>query len=260
MYARGGEATRVTSYDSREPLRIGTAGWTIPRESRAGFAPDGSQLERYAARLNCVEINSSFYRPHRSATYARWASSVPEQFAFSLKLPKAITHVRRCVDCDDAVAEFLESTSALGSKRRVLLVQLPPSFAYAAAVVVPFFVALRKRYAGFVVCEPRHPSWFDAEVDATLLAHRVARVAADPALCAGAGEPGGSREISYCRLHGAPRTYYSKYAEDDIARLVTTIAKDESPERWCIFDNTASGAASRNALQLLAASQPRIVP
>jgi uncharacterized protein YecE (DUF72 family) len=123
---------------------------------------------------------------------------------------------------------------------------------------VPFFVALRKRFAGFVVCEPRQPSWFDAEVDATLLAHRVARVAADPVLCAGAGEPGGSREISYYRLHGTPRTYYSKYAEDDIARLATTIAKDESPERWCIFDNTASGAASQNALQL-AASSSRLI-
>ncbi len=64
-------------------------------EHGAAFPVHGSHLERYAAALNAVEINSSFYRPHRLATYERWAASVPEEFQFAVKIPKAITHEQR---------------------------------------------------------------------------------------------------------------------------------------------------------------------
>ena len=70
-----------TSTSMSEPAhaepRIGTAGWSIPRQHAAAFPAGGSHLERYAQRFNAVEINSSFYRPHRRATYERWAASVP---------------------------------------------------------------------------------------------------------------------------------------------------------------------------------------
>ncbi len=65
--------------------RIGTAGWGIPRDDDAAFPAGGSRLERYAARLRCVEINSSFYRSHRRSTYERWAHTVPEEFRFAVK-------------------------------------------------------------------------------------------------------------------------------------------------------------------------------
>src|SRR4051812_9584355 len=79
---------------SPNPARMltGCAGWTIPRDAAAAFPADGSHLARYAAVFNAVEINSSFYRAHRAATYARWADSVPGDFRFSVKLPRAITH------------------------------------------------------------------------------------------------------------------------------------------------------------------------
>ena len=79
---------RVLSY-------VGSAGWNIPRLHRARFAADGSQLQRYASRLNAVEINSSFYRPHAAATYERWAASVPASFRFAVKIPKTISHQRK---------------------------------------------------------------------------------------------------------------------------------------------------------------------
>ncbi|SRR5581483_207180 len=76
-------------------LRIGVAGWSLPRAVLDEFPREGSHLARYAARLNCAEINSSFYRPHQPATYARWAASVPANFRFAVKLPRAITHDAR---------------------------------------------------------------------------------------------------------------------------------------------------------------------
>ena len=106
-------------------IRVGCAGWSIPRDHPALFPGDGPHLSRYSGRFPAVEINSSFYRPHRPATYARWASETPDGFAFSLKIPKEITHTRRLVGIDDPLARFLDESSALGPKRGPLLVQLP---------------------------------------------------------------------------------------------------------------------------------------
>ena len=86
---------------------VGYAGWSIPRQYAEHFPEQGAHLERYAQRLTAVEINSSFYRPHRPATYARWAAVVPEAFKFAVKVPKEITHTRRLRD----VAVPLEALS-----------------------------------------------------------------------------------------------------------------------------------------------------
>jgi uncharacterized protein YecE (DUF72 family) len=58
-------------------VMVGTAGWSIPPQHADRFRGEGSHLERYSQRFPAVEINSSFYRPHRPSTYARWAASVP---------------------------------------------------------------------------------------------------------------------------------------------------------------------------------------
>jgi uncharacterized protein YecE (DUF72 family) len=228
-------------------IRVGTAGWNLRRDE--GDVAEGSRLERYSRLFSCVEINSSFYRPHRPATYARWAAAVPGDFRFSLKVPKEITHVRRMVNVSDLVDQFLDETAHLGKKRAALLVQLPPSFAYDPATVPPFFAALHERFDGLVVCEPRHTSWFTPPVDDILRNLRIARVAADPALVPAAGLPGGWDGFVYLRLHGAPRMYYSSYDRSSLEARAAQLRKCTSPA-WCIFDNTALGAGTANALDL----------
>ena len=188
---------------------IGTAGWTIPARERAQFPAEGSSLTRYSARLRGVEINSSFHRPHRAATWARWAESVPEGFRFSAKLPKTITHQRKLVDCEDLVAAFLLDVAPLGARLAILLVQLPPSLAFDSELAAGFFSALASAAPCRIACEPRHPSWFDAEADTLLATMEIARVAADPARVPDASVPGGWRGLSYWRLHGSPVMYRS---------------------------------------------------
>jgi uncharacterized protein YecE (DUF72 family) len=161
-------------------LYIGIAGWAIRREHSERFGPLGSHLQRYATLFNCVEINSCFYRPHRQATYERWADSVPEDFRFAVKLPKVITHELRLVDAVAPLDRFLTETSGLGGKLGPILVQLRPSFAYDETAAESFFASLRDRYNGPVVLEPRHETWFTSEVEQFLREKRVARVAADP--------------------------------------------------------------------------------
>jgi uncharacterized protein YecE (DUF72 family) len=229
-------------------LRIGTAGWTISREVREQFPDTGSGLERYAARFNAAEINTSFYRAHRPDTWARWAASVPADFRFAVKLPKAITHVARLVDCSGALREFADQITGLGERRGPILAQLPPSLAFDARVARTFLAALRRTFGGTAVIEPRHPSWFDPAPDALLAELEVARVAADPMSVPAAASPGGWRGLDYFRLHGSPHTYWSRYGEARITEWAGRIAGDR--ETWVIFDNTAGGGAAGDALTL----------
>jgi uncharacterized protein YecE (DUF72 family) len=236
------------SWPSR--LHLGVAGWSLRREHAPRFSDAGSHLERYATQFNAVEINSCFYRPHRFSTYQRWAASVPAQFRFAVKLPKVITHANRFVDIGAPLERFLGEVAGLGEKLGPVLVQLPPSFAFEEALARSFFDELRARFDGEVVLEPRHETWFTSEVESMLVKFRIARVAADPARVPAAGEPGGYDQIFYLRLHGSPRVYYSAYSPDyleNAARLLDTSAcRDIST--WCIFDNTALGAATADAL------------
>ena len=88
---------------------------------RERFPPGPSLLHRYAAAFPAVEINSSFHRPHRPATYARWASSVPDRFRFSVKLPRAVTHEARLAGTAALVERFLGEVRSLGDRLGVLL-------------------------------------------------------------------------------------------------------------------------------------------
>src|SRR5689334_25423474 len=111
-------------------IRIGTAGWSIPRASAWRFDTEGTHLQRYARQLRCVEINSSFYRPHAAATYARWRESTPANFRFAVKMPRAITHELQLRHARKPLIEFLAETDGLAEKRGPILVQLPQSFSF----------------------------------------------------------------------------------------------------------------------------------
>lgn len=235
-------------------IRIGTAGWSFPRD--LDFPVEGTGLERYAARFDCVEINSSFYRPHQRKTYERWAASTPAGFRFAVKVPQAITHERRLVGVDDLLARFLDETDGLGGKRGPLLAQLPPSLRFEAERVGAFLETWRAHTNAPTVLEPRHASWFAAEPERMLADFRVARVAADPALVKAAAEPGGWPALVYRRWHGSPVIYESAYPPEVLDALASRLV--DEPETWCVFDNTKFGAATRDALtaQTLVSSRP----
>jgi uncharacterized protein YecE (DUF72 family) len=146
---------------------------------------------------------------------------------------------------------FLHQVSFLKEKLGPILFQFPPSLAYAPVHVRRFLTSLREIVRGDVVWEPRHPSWFTAEVDLLLQEFGIARVAADPACVPSAALPGGWPSLIYFRLHGSPRLYYSAYSNDFLDALATDIASRAPQSRvWCIFDNTAAAHAIPNAAAL----------
>jgi uncharacterized protein YecE (DUF72 family) len=234
-------------------ITVGTAAWAIPKQFDDAFPREGGHLVRYADRFDGVEINSSFYRPHRLSTYERWARDVPHHFRFAVKMPKTITHERRLRNVDEPLQRFLGEIIGLGPKLGPVLIQLPPSLKFDPADVRSFVEGLRASFAGDVVCEPRHASWFTADVDAFLAEHRIARVAADPKPHPSAGTPGGWTGLVYYRLHGSPKMYYSAYSQAVIGDAAKTLEDHAKAGRaaWCIFDNTAAFAATGDALSTL---------
>jgi uncharacterized protein YecE (DUF72 family) len=246
-------AEGAVDYSTRN-IRVGCAGWSIASANGGSFAAAGSHLERYSQVFSAVEINSSFYRPHRQSTYARWRDAVPDDFRFSVKIPKSITHECRLVDCESQLSVFLDSASALADKLGCLLVQLPPSFAYDETTATGFFDCLCNLTEVPVAFEPRHATWFSDTARAQLESVGVTVVLADP-LPNGLARDFFSfslyESFTYLRLHGSPEMYRSSYDPAQIQRLATRLIEKPTGTTWIVFDNTASGAAVPNALALV---------
>jgi uncharacterized protein YecE (DUF72 family) len=227
--------------------RIGIAGWSIPKLLRRDESQEKSLLQQYGELFNATEINSSFYRPHRFQTYQRWAASVPDNFRFSVKVPRLLTHERRLIAGPGEIRAFMAAVRGLADKLGVLLVQLPPRFVFDERVARRFFDALGTETAALIACEARNPSWFMAEANHLLHQYRVARVIADPVPrgCETAASP--NTLPAYLRLHGSPHMYYSSYSWADLQTVSGTLRALNDGESWCIFDNTAAGAAWHDA-------------
>lgn len=245
-------ANRAAAATEPARVRVGCAGWSLPSTERARFGSADSVLAAYATRFDAVEVNSSFYRPHRRSTWQRWAQSVPAGFRFSAKLPRAITHDSRLHAVGPLLDDFIDQVEGLGDRLGALLVQLPPSLSFDAAIAARFFAMLDRRTSAALICEPRHRSWFGESAHDLLRRYGVHRAGVDPAVpLAAAARPSTSGALRYWRWHGSPRVYYSAYGEERLAAMVAAVCAETVTglETWCIFDNTASGHAVPNALR-----------
>jgi uncharacterized protein YecE (DUF72 family) len=214
-------------------------------------------LAYYAEHFSCVEINSSFYQLHRKSTYQTWKTATPASFRFSVKMPRTITHECALRHAAREIAEFFDGIEALQPKLGAVLIQLPPSLAFSAALVRAFFKSLPKLGGVRLVCEPRHATWFTGTADALLERLDVTRVAVDPTPFERARRPGGSRSFHYFRWHGSPRMYYSSYSDAQLESFAALAKAARPRDAWCIFDNTALYAAWNNADALLSLLKTR---
>lgn len=224
---------------------IGLAGWSeAVSKHRDHFPGAGSGLTRYAETFDMVEVNASFYRAVRAETFASWAEQTPEDFRFSVKINRAVTHAAR-LSANAKLEQALEPMMSLGVKLAAVLIQLPPTLVHDLERDAAFLTRLRGIYAGMVAWEPRHPSWDDPQAAALLGDSGVTRVRTE------IPEPGAEQQAggAYVRLHGTPRRYYSAYSSADLTALATWL-RATPPPTITIFDNTASSAGVRNALEL----------
>jgi uncharacterized protein YecE (DUF72 family) len=148
-------------------LYVGCSGWSYDAW-HGRFYPSNLNrkefLKYYSQVFDFVEIDSSFYRAPNLFMTRRWSSMTPDNFRFSAKFPRSITHEKRLTEPERHLHYFFEVMRPLRSKLQALLLQLPPSLTAKEGVkklqalihnLDPDF-----RYA----IEVRHPSWFDDKV------------------------------------------------------------------------------------------------
>lgn len=240
-------------------LCIGTSGWSYAHWQHGFYTgvPRRDWLGFYATHFRTVEINATFYRRQSHATLTHWCDSVPQDFTFTLKANRYITHSKRLRDPDAAVATERDNNLALADRLAAVLWQLPQNLGRDMQRLEDFARALSCWRAAHVI-EFRHASWFTEEVAQCLRHYRIGNCLSDAA-----DWPCWEKitaPLVYIRLHGHSRTYASRYSQPQLERWAALITPllDEGRRVHVYFDNDAAGHAPRDAqrlCQLLAATR-----
>jgi uncharacterized protein YecE (DUF72 family) len=226
-------------------IRVGISGWTYA-PWRGVFYPErlphARELAYAAERFSTIEINGSFYSLQRPSSYARWAAATPDDFIFSVKGSRFITHMLRLRNVEQALANFFASgLLLLGPKLGPILWQFSPNFSFDAPLLENFFQLLPQttmqaaqlgrshdsRVEGRAhtetdedrplrhAIEIRHDSFLSEEFIQLLRQYRIALVCADtvswPRLV------DATTDFVYCRLHGSRELYASGYGAKAVA-------------------------------------------
>ncbi|MEJ7610867.1 MAG: DUF72 domain-containing protein [Ferruginibacter sp.] len=233
----------------------GISGLVMPGP-RSTYPPDfrdKSRLEYYASLFNSLEINSSFYKTPKETTVIKWAVAVPEQFKFTFKLSKAITHVKWLDYNEDDVEPFMKTIGYAGQKKGCLLIQFPPS------LKIDRLDRLQKLLSDIVwnnedqwqlAVEFRHASWYEKEVYEILEEYKAIPVLQDiPASATPVHEI--TSDFIYRRFHGPDGRYRGSYSDEFLKEHAEQIRDwlSGGKDVYCYFNNTM-GDAVKNLLTL----------
>ncbi|HYN29721.1 MAG TPA: DUF72 domain-containing protein [Dermatophilaceae bacterium] len=234
-------------------VHVGTSGWSYDHWDGVLYppgTPPAARLARYVEQFGTVELNASFYRWPRSASFAGWRRRLPEGFLMSVKAPRGLTHAKRLCAPETWVDRIAAGWHELGPRRGVLLVQLRPDHARDDARLDYFLAALPEWVP--VAVELRHPSWHDDGVLALLERHRAAYV-----VMSGAHLPcvlAATAPFVYVRLHGPDHDhlYAGSYGDADLGWWADRLREWEAGGRdvYAYFNNDGGGNAVRNARTL----------
>jgi uncharacterized protein YecE (DUF72 family) len=237
--------------------RSGTSGLVLPVPNKQAFPPefkDKSRLAYYGSLFNSIEINSSFYKVPQAATVKKWTDSVPDNFVFTYKLWREITHVKGLAYQPEDVLRFMEMISQAGTKKGALLIQFPPSFTVELFAQVEQLLDILQGidppHGWKVALEFRHPSWYIGEVYE--LADEYAGSVVLQDIPKSRNERLNKRaNFVYLRFHGPAGDYKGSYTDDHLHRQANAIEEwlHEGKDVFVYFNNTAGDAVS-NLLKL----------
>lgn len=212
----------------------------------AGLAPK-DWFAYYCKYFNTIEINSTFYRTPSPASLRKWYEDSPEDFLFSIKAPKSITHISRFGVSGEEMAAFYQLISAgLQEKLGNILFQLPPSFHYTPEHLQLICEKLDNRFSNAV--EFRHKSWWQPEIFERFRQSKI--------IFCGQSYPGDIPEAlvvnnpsAYYRFHGKPVLYKSEYPEEALQNLLKQLEQGIK-KMFIYFNNTWGNAAIKNSRQM----------
>jgi len=228
-------------------IHIGTSGYSYSYWKNR-FYPEGlpsSQwLEYYATQFDSVEINNTFYRIPKPETLKKWADKTPENFLFSVKANKTITHIKKMSDAEDLIADFMKIIEeGLGEKLGCILYQMPPSYHFSAERLNDI---LQLSFDPRNVVEFRHISWWEDKVFEAFRKHKINFCCVSyPNL---PDENIVTGKLLYRRMHGVPELFKSSYSEKELIELSENLKTEK--EGFVFFNNTMFEAGYSNALQL----------
>ena len=229
-------------------IYIGTSGFSYPYWKNRFYPeklPSSKWLQYYATRFNTVEINSSFYRFPKVENLKKIALQTPDNFVFTVKANKIITHTRRMKDVKDKILEFMETVNrGLGSKLLCTLFQMPPSYSYTEERLADVISHLGSSMSN--VIEFRHASWWNPTTYQALADNNIHFCSVSfPGLPEDNVITG---DIFYKRMHGVPELFSSPYTGQELQALASQIPKDR--KSFIYFNNTMFDAGYNNAYLL----------
>ncbi|MFB9080833.1 DUF72 domain-containing protein [Flavobacterium procerum] len=206
--------------------------------------PSKKWFEFYCQHFDTYEFNGSFYKFPTVRIFQNWYEKAPENFIFSVKAPKEITHIRKFEDCTVLLKDFYE-ISRLGFREKLgcILFQFPPSYVFSIEKLENIVRNLNYEFENVV--EFRHQSWWNQEVWDVFKHYKIT-------FCC-VSHPNLPETILkdfpliYIRLHGVPKMFYSSYDSDKLLHIKN---ETDSQTSFVYFNNTASEAGILNALQL----------
>jgi uncharacterized protein YecE (DUF72 family) len=234
-------------------VSVGTSGWSYPHWDGVLYppgTPPRDRLGHYIQRFGTAELNASFYRWPREASFASWRRRLPDGFQLSAKAPRGLTHAKRLYAPEVWVDRLARCWHELGDRRGVLLVQLGPG-QERDDDRLDYFLGRLPPWLRTAV-ELRHPSWVDDAVFDLLQRHGAAYC-----VMSGAGLPCVLRATAsfvYVRLHGPDHShlYAGSYSDADLQWWADRVREWESGGRdvYLYFNNDGGVNAVRNALTL----------
>ena len=230
---------------------VGTSGWQYKHWYEV-FYPESVKsnelLEFYSQHFASVELNASFYHLPKASVFAGWHKKTPNNFLFSVKASRYITHIKKLRDFEAGWTRFIEAAKELKEKLGQILFQLPPFLKANKEVLETALKVLPETYK--YAFEFRHESWFTPEIYDILKKYNVALVMADSPDFPLKKEI--TADFIYLRFHGSKSLYGSKYTVEELkswAKEITSWQK-QGIEIYAYFNNDAEGYAVENAKQL----------
>jgi uncharacterized protein YecE (DUF72 family) len=233
--------------------RIGCSGWNYASWRHGVFYPERCParlwLEYYARHFDTVEVNATFYRLPTVKAVQGWVDQTPDDFVFTIKMSRYVTHVKRLRELRPSLERFYERIEPLvrSPKLGPMLWQLPPTFRRDDERLES---ALEQLPSGRHCVEFRHASWFAPEVMELLRAHGVAPVIGDRRQ----GHAFQTHELTaswaFVRFHAGTRGRRGNYSESELREWAERIRSWPVEETFLYFNNDWEGFAPRNALRL----------
>ncbi len=232
-------------------IHIGTSGWSYDHWKGPfypGDLPGKRMLEYYAQHFRSVEINGSFYRLPEKKTLQHWYACTPDDFLFTAKASRYITHMKKLMEPQKTVPPFLNRISMLEDKLGPILFQLPPHWRFNEARLRDFLDSLSQEFR--YTFEFRDHSWLNRKTFELLAQHNMSFCIYELDDFTTAKEV--TADYIYVRLHGPGEAYQGSYSDKALSSWAATFTDwaQRGNTVYCYFDNDQLGYAARNAGQL----------